>query len=167
MNIQELRRQAAQARIDAGREWCERQARRDFRGAADRSLNQRPEPTASVVFPVIVDGAEAVRVRLIYGLVDPLEPGRIRYVGKTTCGALSRYVTHLGSVVSDATGKADWWLDLLGAGRYPNMVLLETVDAGHSLDACELWWIGALQARGEADLNVPRARSAKRRVATA
>jgi hypothetical protein len=108
---------------------------------------------------VIVRGAEAFKP-IIYGLVDPLEPGRVRYVGQTRTSPLSRYLGHLAPH-SSLTPRAKWVARLLEAGRPPDMVLLETVAVSADPSTRERWWILALEERGGADLNscLPRART--------
>jgi hypothetical protein len=122
------------------------------RARIDRGLARRATPAPSANYAVIVRGSEIVR-QLIYGLVDPNEPGRIRYVGKTTAGAHARFLGHVSDATRGTTKRADWIASLVADGRYPDMVLLEDVAAGLDLDARERWWIIAMRERGEGDLN--------------
>jgi hypothetical protein len=123
------------------------------RDRLDQKLAQRPAPPAAADYAVIVRGSEALRP-LVYGLVDPVEPARVRYVGKTTTGAALRFYGHISEARRKKGLRADWMRGLFDAGRSPDMVLLETVRVGDDLDARERWWINALRQRGEADLNV-------------
>lgn len=117
----------------------------------DQKLARRPAPAASSTYAVIVHGAEAVKP-LVYGLVDPAEPNRIRYVGKTLNGAHNRFLGHLAGR-RDGRKRSEWIAQLLEEHRPPNMVVLETVPVSADLDARERWWITVMRARGEADLN--------------
>ena len=102
-----------------------------------------------MVHTVIVSG-DAMRARsaLIYGLVDPLEPLRIRYVGQTIAPA-ARMREHL----TEGFGKkADWVQSLLEAGRAPDMVQLTWVTSTEALQA-ERHFIVALRRLRQADLN--------------
>lgn len=162
--VAELKRRFDAAERDRSGAECQRQIehaelmkrlRRQVRQrteAVDRSLARRKPPAASSTYAVIVRGAEVVR-QLIYGLVDPAAPDRIRYVGKTTAGAHSRFLGHISGARSGAGKRADWIAALAAEGRYPDMVLLEDVGAGVDLDARERWWITAMRERDEADLN--------------
>lgn len=134
---------------------------RSRRDSADRSLSRRKAPAESSTYAIVVRGADAVKP-LVYGLVDPAEPNRVRYVGKTTQGAHTRFLGHVKDARRGTKKRADWVAELLELGRPPNMVVLETVPVGADLDARERWWITAMRARGEADLNtaVPQAGSA-------
>lgn len=122
------------------------------RDGLDRRLAERSAPPSSAEFAVIVRGADVVRP-LIYGLIDPLEPDVVRYVGQTRQGAATRFLKHLTTARRSACARSAWIRELLQAGRSPDMVLLETVSLSADLDARERWWITALRQRGEADLN--------------
>jgi hypothetical protein len=100
---------------------------------------------------VLVRGAEWVHRPIIYGLVDPLKPDVVRYVGQTVQAPCIRYLGH----VSERSGwrRRQWIADLKKQGRLPDMVLLEEVAPGDDPHGRERHWIGAYSARGMADLN--------------
>lgn len=92
---------------------------------------------------------------VIYGLVDPDEPTRIRYVGRS-CNPGGRYASHaLGT--SGAVRVREWVAALRLAGKLPVMLLLQTLDGGRRLpntvSAVERLWIQRLREDGAADLN--------------
>jgi hypothetical protein len=101
-------------------------------------------------FPVIAQGEEFVRRScIIYGLVDPREPRRVRYVGKSV-NPYGRFYTHLQT----RYGPVGRWMAELHArthDRYPDLVLLEHVARGAS--GRELFWFQDLRRHGQADLN--------------
>jgi hypothetical protein len=103
----------------------------------------------------LVRGADWVGAPIIYGLVDPLEPERIRYVGQTSQMPSARYVQHINASHGNGRARTNWVHDLRAAGRAPDMVLLESLDQSRELDAREMAWIRDLNARGMADLNGP------------
>lgn len=96
----------------------------------------------------------------IYGLVDPAEPSRVRYVGMTAV-PVNRYSAHLREFNSV---KQAWWSYLHSQNRVPVMVILEQ-NPGDPLADAEKRWIKTLVARGEADLNVTHAKEAVSHVA--
>jgi hypothetical protein len=131
-----------------------RRALRNTRWDADIAANRRPAPGDD--FPVLLDAADVAPRRLVYGLTDPREPKRIRYVGQTAVGAFSRYLNHISEARTGITVRRDWMAPLLDAGIYPNMVLLELVAPTDNILAIEQYWIRTIRARGGADLNTPR-----------
>lgn len=63
----------------------------------------------------------------IYGLVDPREPGRVRYVGRTKCPK-RRLTQHRAFGVGDARRR--WVRHLRQSGTRPDMIVLAQVDEG-------------------------------------
>jgi hypothetical protein len=128
---------------------------RDRKKAARRALQRRPA-VERADFPVIARGDMAAGVT-IYGLVDPAEPTRIRYVGQARNPA-ARLAGHISA---GREGKKWNWIDrIIAEGRYPDMVLLERARPGSDVDVLERWWIAQMCAKGMADLNtahVPKA----------
>lgn len=99
--------------------------------------------------PVIVRGSDCVGAA-IYGLIDPAEPERVRYVGKTRSPG-SRLARHIVDSGIKNGAKDRWIRALLAAGRAPDMVLLER--AWKRSMSRERYWVTELQERGQADLN--------------
>jgi hypothetical protein len=89
---------------------------------------------------------------VIYGLCDPREPRRIRYVGRTV-RPRSRYEAHCG-LSSGGTIITQWLAGLIGAGIWPVMLLIWEASSGDELWGAEARWISRLKRRGMADLNV-------------
>jgi hypothetical protein len=118
----------------------------------ERSAKDSATPDGG--YPVLVRGADWMENRIIYGLVDPVEPSVVRYVGQTTKAPVARYLGHL-SEATNGRRRSDWVVSLREQGRAPDMVLLEHVPAADSLDMRELWWIAEMKSRGMADLNAP------------
>lgn len=87
---------------------------------------------------------------VVYGLRDPEEPGRIRYVGRTD-RPLVRYLQHLNH--SRNPKLSEWVEGLKAEGRYPDMVLLAEPIRGLAVDILERRWIANLASQGQADLN--------------
>lgn len=85
----------------------------------------------------------------VYGLVDPREPERIRYVGQTRFPE-ARYCFHLAS---DGTVRGRWVRDLKRKELAPTMVLLQRVVSPAELRGVERAWIDRLREVGQADLN--------------
>lgn len=129
-------------------------AARHVRWDADISANRRAAPGTE--FPVLVDAADVEPMRLVYGLADPRDPKRIRYVGQTATGAFARYLGHLADAGIGVSAKAQWIERLRGEGVYPTMVLLELAAPDANILSLESWWIRSLKERGEADLNAAR-----------
>lgn len=102
---------------------------------------------------VLCDGAGAREV--IYGLVDPAEPARVRYVGRSRTPT-ARYHTHRKS---PTRALKPWLAELQRQGRTPVMVLLERCEArvpyarDGTLSESEVAWVLLLRAQGQADLN--------------
>lgn len=125
------------------------------RRRTDRRLARRQMPT-STAFPLIVRGADLMTDVAIYGLVDPREPERVRYVGQAT-KPIARMVGHVGDQNPNNL-RGRWIGALFAAGVAPDMVLLERVPVGADIDGREAYWIHALRDLGQADLNsvIPR-----------
>lgn len=92
----------------------------------------------------------------IYGLVDPREPNRVRYVGSSCC-IENRLYAH---VVGDATrrhARGVWLQRLKTEGVTPQALVLERTEVGPAGDInrhrAEATWIERFVAREEADLN--------------
>lgn len=100
------------------------------------------------VYPVLYSGSAFCRM-VIYGLVDPREPDRIRYVGKANRAGL-RLAQHF----IDGGPRGTWFADMARDGVLPDMVLLE--ECSKSARGRELHWYNLLRSRGEADLNVQK-----------
>jgi predicted GIY-YIG superfamily endonuclease len=102
----------------------------------------RQEPALEV----LICGGEAVAV---YALVDPQEPGRIRYVGKTN-NPMGRYQDHCKN--------NGWAAELLRNGRTPMMLLIEWAPTNANALDREAFWINHYRGLGMADINlhVPR-----------
>lgn len=104
--------------------------------------------TEAPSYPVLYSGADFCRT-VIYGLVDPREPSRVRYVGKAQRGAL-RFAQHF---IDGGPGRT-WFSDMGRDGVLADMVLLEECD--EQARGRELHWFTLLRDRGEADLNVQK-----------
>lgn len=87
-------------------------------------------------------------VRYIYGLIDPVEPDRVRYVGRTgdPQGRLSVHCT------TKATPTYPWARSVIESGRRPELVILER-EEGHQTEAREMSWVRHYRRLGMADLN--------------
>lgn len=130
-------------------------------GVAPEGTDHMPADVTSDA-EVLVRGADVKkRGGLIYGLVDPRQPSRVRYVGQTTGHPNARYRQHLPPrrlrAPVDRCARSVWFRGLLEIGVYPDMVLLERVpDAGAwELTERERQWIAKLRRKGQADLNAP------------
>jgi hypothetical protein len=101
-----------------------------------------PEPAMTV----LIDGSEGVAV---YALVDPVEPARVRYVGKTV-NPLHRHREHCRFT--------PWAQQLVAAGRTPTMLLIEWAATDADALDREAFWINHYRGLGMADVNmlVPR-----------
>jgi hypothetical protein len=88
----------------------------------------------------------------VYGLVDPKEPDRIRYVGQSIHPdkRLAEHCGIIGPYRNPGALLATWIVSL--RRRRPRMVILEHGDP-RILLALEGLWIHRLQATGQADLN--------------
>jgi hypothetical protein len=120
------------------------------RTRATAQLARRGLPPTT--FPMLVCGAELRASAVIYGLVDPREPARVRYVGQAV-NAEARMAGHLNGRSRPPRPMEAWLTALRTEGVTPDMVLLERVPRGADLDACERYWIHAMRDRGMADLN--------------
>lgn len=106
---------------------------------------------------VLVDSRAGLHedvVAVIYGLVHPAEPGRVRYVGHST-SPWKRYLTH-------TSGSGVWPVEWRADGHWPLMIELEAVrrsDApfpglvGAFIRRREVFWTETLKRRGQADFN--------------
>lgn len=90
---------------------------------------------------------------LIYGLIDPLDPELVRYVGRTY-DAVHRYRQHC---TTGADAVSAWVESLREVGRAPAMVLIERCESD-AIVARESHWIHHYRNRFQADLNrsIPR-----------
>lgn len=111
--------------------------------------------TRTQQYDVLVRGAEVSKLGIIYGLIDPRQPGKIRYVGQTIAAPLNRYNAHVRPIAGDLSRKAVWIRELIAADVLPDMVLLERVSRVSCLTDRERVWIAAMRQRGQADLNAP------------
>jgi hypothetical protein len=100
--------------------------------------------------PILFAGPDARgATHLIYGLADPREPERIRYVGRTN-NAGARYREHLtrcGSI------RGQWVAEIRERGEYPLMVLLEQLEPGDDPKKKERDWIRHFRRNQQADIN--------------
>lgn len=85
---------------------------------------------------------------VVYGLVDPRDANRIRYVGQATKPA-ARYMGHMHGPGNRVKA---WMLEMEEDGEAPAMVLLEDCEEG-DLDVRENHWINHYKSLGQADLN--------------
>jgi len=97
------------------------------------------------------------RLAGVYGLVDPNEPERVRYVGSSQ-HLVKRLYDHASGYVPRALDgpKRAWLAELKRAGRRPEMVVLQRLASGKATPethAAEREWIRKLNAIGQADLN--------------
>ncbi len=84
---------------------------------------------------------------IIYALVDPREPNKYRYVGKTE-NMVARMYSHLVDSRKDwkKYHRANWIRKLLSVGIKPEFVVLETV--GQEWPERERHWISRLRSEG-------------------
>lgn len=111
-------------------------------------------------------GWKCARAHLVYALVDPAAPTRVRYVGQTR-GCVSRYYQHLQRGLSRRTtdkGPVYAWVEsLLTKRRLPRMVLIEIPDYTVWLSMRERYFMHYYQERGVRLLNsVPERAMARR-----
>lgn len=109
---------------------------------------------AAPMYSVVPFGA------VVYGLCDPQDPRRIRYVGQTS-DPRQRYGSHCypGNGGAALVG----WLRMLRERRsYPTMIYLDTAQSSGGLLGKETHWIARLKARGMADLNTAPVRHTMR-----
>jgi hypothetical protein len=87
-------------------------------------------------------------VRYIYGLVDPAEPTRVRYVGRTgdPQGRLSVHCTTKG------TPTYPWARSVIELGRRPQLLILDR-EEGRETEGREMRWVQHYRSLGMADLN--------------
>lgn len=88
---------------------------------------------------------------VIYGLVDPKDPLRVRYVGRAR-NPYARYKEHLTGSATTSSVVAAWVEGVCVEARMPAMVLLEACAIGDE-ERAEYAWIEQLRAIDQADLN--------------
>lgn len=83
----------------------------------------------------------------IYRLVDPREPARVRYVGKTACSLATRLRRHLNEARRGLKAHRYHWIrGLLADGVRPAIELIELCSASE-WQAREKHWIAELRAK--------------------
>lgn len=107
-----------------------------------------------MTYEVLFTGRDSWVTPIVYGLVDPREPERVRYVGSTIT-PVSRYGSHLAVCRARRSfnPRETWVLGLQEHGILPAMVVLERTDSALDLDALESVWTMRLRQEGQADLN--------------
>jgi len=89
---------------------------------------------------------------IIYGLVDPLEPNEVRYVGKTRHPQCHPYAHKKDALSTEASSyKINWVLKLLAAGRSYDVITIHQCDENISdeyLSALEIFYIAKYRAEG-------------------
>lgn len=75
------------------------------------------------------------RTTFIYGLVDPIEPDVIRYVGKTNNSVKKRLNEHIKESRDGVTHKNRWIKKIILEGRKPMIFILDEVN----MDGWERW----------------------------
>lgn len=90
----------------------------------------------------------AAASEVVYGLIDPAEPDRIRYVGRTFDPA-HRYRSHC---MGGADAITEWVQSLAADRRAPTMVLVERCFPATVADR-EAYWIEYFRKSNQADLN--------------
>jgi hypothetical protein len=95
--------------------------------------------------------------RCVYALIDPRTPDVVAYVGMTTEHPLVRLEGHLRearSIGRPALPRRTVWLrELVAAGVFPTLAVLEVVPEDERLDDAEQEWIRFYVLRGEAAQN--------------
>jgi hypothetical protein len=88
----------------------------------------------------------------IYALVDPAQPNRIRYVGKTLLGATARLRAHVkeARIGRHRVWKNFWVAKLLREGRTPRAIVLESFyrPSRELMSRRERHWIAWLASTG-------------------
>lgn len=104
----------------------------------------------SQAFPVIASTHGVWPARMVvYGLVDELEPDRVRYIGQSTLPEW-RFVGHCTSRTG-AVG--EWVATVKAAGSHVLMRFISRHDSQPDLDRAERAAIEEYRSRGMADLN--------------
>lgn len=95
--------------------------------------------------------AKVDRRRIVYGLVSPKQPQRIRYVG-TTRNHMLRYLSHCAK----RRGPIGRWVRSLSrSGLTPMMICIQDIsDVSDRGGTTEWGWIEYFRAHGQADLNI-------------
>jgi hypothetical protein len=102
---------------------------------------------------------KSIFLPFVYGLVDPLEPGHIRYVGMASVRA-DRPLEHAKEARKLSTSpsyKINWIRKVQSEGREPAVVVLEELSEGSSQDLvgfCEKAYIKSLREIGHRLTNV-------------
>lgn len=87
-------------------------------------------------------------MRVIYALIDPAEPDRVRYVGRTG-DPKDRLTAHCTTKASPTYA---WAQSVIEAGRRPELVILYR-EAERRTEEREMWWVRHYRSMGMADLN--------------
>lgn len=91
---------------------------------------------------------------IIYALVDPHRPERVRYVGQTGSSWRERFKAHMHAArAGTRTPLYDWIRSLENRGRVPEMFVLEEV-SNDEMDEVERALIAEFRMRDEGLLNV-------------
>lgn len=97
------------------------------------------------------------RLSGVYGLTDPREPDRIRYVGSSICIERRVYAHTYGVNRLEGNPRAQWTAGLRAEGVKPVAIVLEELDVGEARGPirhdAEARWISLLWGTGQADLN--------------
>jgi hypothetical protein len=112
---------------------------------------------------VLFDGFEAAEKGVvIYGLADPRELERVRYVGQAARPS-ARYEGHIRDGRRPYDNPRCRWLHSLAVEDLgPTMLFLEHVMNQDRVAAREARWIERLRGIGQADLNVAKATAVAR-----
>jgi hypothetical protein len=87
----------------------------------------------------------AVKHTIIYGLIES-DTGKLRYVGKTTCGLAQRLARHRKH--RDDSHRARWIAAVYARGATVAATVIETVEPGDDWEAAEQRWIAHYRALG-------------------
>ncbi|HEV8178249.1 MAG TPA: hypothetical protein VGP44_11265 [Gemmatimonadales bacterium] len=94
---------------------------------------------------------------VVYGLVDPRQPGLVAYVGRSKGHVLGRYFQHISDGTNASGGcsqRVRWIAELVAIRSWPGLILIESVtDRRYLLAERESWWIAQYKKRGEAWVN--------------
>lgn len=100
----------------------------------------------------------------VYALVDPREPERVRYVGRTQ-KPLVRFMEHVEDTKTHGEAKRLWHQEMTTLGCVPRMIGLEYVAYVPDSVERERHWQDYYAARGGADLNKPLSKGRRARLA--
>ena len=93
----------------------------------------------------------------IYGLTDPREPNRVRYVGSSRCIETRLYGHAHSHNPTDRHARAEWLRALRADNVRPEALVLAVCEVGETGDRkrheLEQDWVERLWAAGQADLN--------------